>query len=125
MREPALFSESNARAHVSMLAGTIGSRAVGTPANERARQYVVDQLQLYGFEVRVQEADARRPELGRTARVANIIATLQGSRSEAWGWSRTTTQRPKRRARLTMGSAWEWCSRPRVFARLGRTGRGR
>ena len=85
MREPALFSESNARAHVSMLAGTIGSRAVGTPANERARQYVVDQLQLYGFEVRVQEADARRPELGRTARVANIIATLQGSRSEALG----------------------------------------
>ena len=84
-RDPQLFSESNARAHVSMLAGTIGSRAVGTPANERARRYVVDQLQLYRFEVRVQEGDARRPELGRTARVANIIATLQGSRSEALG----------------------------------------
>ena len=88
MREPALFSESNARAHVSMLAGTIGSRAVGTPANARAREYIVDQLQLYGFEVRVQEADARRPELGRTARVANIIATLPGSRSEAHGAGR-------------------------------------
>jgi len=84
-REPALFSEANARVHVSMLAGTIGSRAIGTPANARARAYIVDQLQVFGFEVRVQEADARRPELGRTARVANIIATLPGARTEALG----------------------------------------
>ncbi len=68
-----------------MLAGTIGSRAVGTEANARARAYIVDQLRLYGYEVRVQETDARRPELGRTARVANIIAVLPGSRSEAVG----------------------------------------
>jgi hypothetical protein len=84
-RPPGLFSEQNARAHVGMLAGTIGSRAVGTPANQRAREYIVDQLKLFGFEVRVQEADARRSELGRTARVANIIATLPGARSEAIG----------------------------------------
>jgi hypothetical protein len=84
-RAPALFSEANARAHVAMLAGTIGSRPTGTPANRRARDYIVDQLRLYGFQVRVQEADARRPELGRTARVANIIATLPGSRPEAIG----------------------------------------
>jgi hypothetical protein len=68
-----------------MLAGTIGSRAVGTPANQRAREYVVSQLKLFGFDVRVQEADARRPELGRTARVANIIANLPGARPEAIG----------------------------------------
>ena len=68
-----------------MLAGTIGSRAVGTSANARAREYIVDQLKLAGFEVRVQEADARRPELGTTARVANIIATLAGARREAIG----------------------------------------
>ena len=84
-RAPGLFSEQNARAHVSMLAGTIGSRAIGTVANQRARDYVVDQLKLFGFEVRVQEADARRPELGRTARVANVIATLPGARREAIG----------------------------------------
>ena len=42
-------------------------------------------MKLFGFEVRVQEADARRPELGRTARVANIIATLPGVRREAVG----------------------------------------
>src|SRR3982751_4322397 len=79
-RPSGLFSESNARAHVGMLAGTIGSRAVGTAANARARDYIVEQLKQAGFEVRVQEADARRPELGTTARVANIIATLSGTR---------------------------------------------
>ena len=82
---PDLFLEQNARAHIGMLAGTIGSRPVGTPANARARAYIVDQLTQFGFEVRVQEADARRPELGRSARVSNIIATLPGSRPEAVG----------------------------------------
>ena len=42
-RSAGLFSEQNARAHVSMLAGTIGSRPVGTEANARARAYVIDQ----------------------------------------------------------------------------------
>ncbi len=84
-REPGLFSESNATAHVQMLAGTIGNRLLGTPGNERARAYVIDQLTMYGFQVRVQEADARRAELGRTARVSNIIAVLPGRRTEALG----------------------------------------
>ena len=72
------FSTDNARAHLEMLAGTIGSRPIGSAANARARQYIVDQLRLYGFEVRVQETDARRPELGLTARVANIVAVRGG-----------------------------------------------
>lgn len=84
-RNAGLFSEENARAHVSMLAGTIGSRPVGTEANARARAYVVDQLKLYGYDVRVQEIDARRPELGRTAHVSNIIGVLGGERAEAIG----------------------------------------
>jgi len=84
-RSAGLFSESNARAHVSMLAGTIGSRPVGSEANAKARAYIIDQLKLYGYEVRVQETDAARPELGRTARVANIIASLGGRRPEAVG----------------------------------------
>lgn len=77
------FQEANARAHISMLAGTIGSRPVGTAANDRARSYLVDQLQLYGFSVRVQEADAVDHENGTTARVANIIALKTGTRREA------------------------------------------
>lgn len=84
-RPPDLFVDANARAHVGMLAGTIGSRPVGSAANGRAREYLVDQLRQSGFHVRVQEADARRHELGQTARVANIIALLPGERSEAIG----------------------------------------
>lgn len=61
-----------------MLAGTIGSRAVGTAENVRARQYIVEQLGLYGFDVRVQETDARRADIGLTARVNNIIAVKAG-----------------------------------------------
>src|SRR5215204_2033599 len=77
-REAPRFSLENARAHVQMLAGTIGSRPIGTPENARARQYVIDQLRFYGYDVRVQETDARRPERGATARVANIIASKAG-----------------------------------------------
>lgn len=68
-----------------MLAGTIGSRPVGSEANAKARAYIIDQLKLYGYEVRVQETDATRPELGKTTRVANIIASLGGRRPEAVG----------------------------------------
>jgi hypothetical protein len=84
-RDTGVFSEPNAHAHISMLAGTIGSRPVGTDANARARAYIIEELRLYGYDVRVQETDARRPELGRTARVANIIGVLAGKRNEAIG----------------------------------------
>lgn len=84
-REPPRFSLENARAHVRMLAETIGSRPIGTPENQRARQYIVDQLRLYGFDVRVQDTEARRPELGRTAHVSNVIATRRGGDPHALG----------------------------------------
>ena len=84
-RQPPIFSLENARAHVQMLAGTIGSRPIGTPANARARQYVIDQLRLFGYDVRVQDVDARRPEAGYTARVSNIIAVKAGSDRNAIG----------------------------------------
>ena len=83
-RPPGLFVEANARAHVSVLAGTIGSRPVGS-RRTTGSEYVVDQLKQAGFDVRVQEADGRRHELGRTARVSNIIGILPGQRSEAIG----------------------------------------
>lgn len=84
-RSPGVFSEQNARVHVEMLAGTIGSRPIGSEANARARAYAIDQLKLFGYDVRVQEAEARRPEAGYTARVANIIAVRRGTRGEAVG----------------------------------------
>ncbi|HWK12199.1 MAG TPA: M28 family peptidase [Vicinamibacterales bacterium] len=79
------FSVENARAHLSMLAGTIGCRAIGTPGNARARAYIVDQLKLFGYDVRVQETDARRPEFGLTAHVNNIIAIKPGAERGALG----------------------------------------
>ena len=79
------FSTQNARNHVHRLAGSIGSRPAGTDANLRARQYVVEQLTKAGLDVRVQETDAQSRALGLTARVANVIAVLPGSRREAVG----------------------------------------
>ncbi len=84
-REAPRFSLVNARAHVQMLAGTIGSRPIGTPENARARQYVIDQLRLFGYDVRVQETDARRPDVGLTARVVNIIGVKAGAERNAIG----------------------------------------
>ena len=84
-RPTAGFSEQNASAHVTMLAGTIGSRPVGSHENARARAYIVDQLRSFGFDVRVQETDARAATAGITARVSNIIAVRAGSRSDAIG----------------------------------------
>jgi hypothetical protein len=79
------FDVGNARAHVSMLAGTIGSRPAGSEAGGKARNYLIDQLRLYGFDVRVQETDAVRADRGTTARVANIIAFKAGQHREAIG----------------------------------------
>ncbi len=79
------FDESRARAHVTTLAGTIGSRPTGTPANVRARQYLVDELGQMGFAVRIQEAEAVNEEIGLTTRVANVIAIREGPRQDAIG----------------------------------------
>ncbi len=82
-RPAPFFSVDNARAHVNRLAGTIGSRPLGSDANRRAREYLIEQLRFYGFTVRVQEADAARAEYGLTAHVANIIAVHPGRDASA------------------------------------------
>lgn len=84
-RDAVVFNVDNARAHVAMLAETIGSRPVGTSANAKARAYAIDQLRFFGFDVRVQEIDAVHSEAGLTARVANIIAIKAGTRTDALG----------------------------------------
>lgn len=66
-----------------MLAETIGSRPAGSDANRRAREYLIDQLELAGMQVRVQEVDARRPDLGLAGRVANIVAIKEGQTTDA------------------------------------------
>jgi len=84
-RRQVLFGLDNARAHVNMLADTIGSRPLGSAANAKARTYLIDQLRLYGFDVRVQEGDASIAADGVTGRVANIIAIKPGTKSDAIG----------------------------------------
>jgi acetylornithine deacetylase/succinyl-diaminopimelate desuccinylase-like protein len=84
-REPAPFSDQNASALIRILAGAIGSRPIGTPANARARAYIIGQVRIFGFDVRVQEAEARAGSAGLTARVSNIIAVRAGRRPEAIG----------------------------------------
>jgi len=77
------FVTSNARAHVNMLAETIGSRPAGSDANRRAREYLVEQLEIAGLQVRVQETEARRPDLGLAGRVSNIVGIRQGQLADA------------------------------------------
>lgn len=64
-----------------------GSSAAVPPERPRARarDYVIDQLRLFGYDVRVQDSDARRAEFGLTAHVSNVIAILPGERREAIG----------------------------------------
>ena len=76
------FRVDNARAHLDRLTDA-GPRPTGSAANAAARAYLVDQLRLYGFDVRTQTVDASRPEYGRTMRVTNIVATRAGSRQDA------------------------------------------
>ena len=77
------FVTANARAHVNMLAETIGARPAGSDANRRAREYLIDQLRIAGMDVRVQETDAQRADIGVSGRVSNIVAVRQGSTSDA------------------------------------------
>ena len=106
------FSPSPMR--TSHAGGDHGSRPVGWPDNARARACVIDQLKLIGFEVRVQETDARRRS-SDAARVSNVIGASLASSQDAIGLSfcSTTRHRP-RRAQPTMGWGWRWRWRRRV-----------
>ena len=102
------FRVENARAHVERLAATIGARPAGTAASAAARTYLIDQLRLFGFDVRVQEIDATRPDEGYTARVATSSPSGRASVPTPSPSSPTTIPGLKRRARSTMGLGWRW-----------------
>jgi hypothetical protein len=83
-RPASTFSTETARRHVNTLARDIGSRPLGSEANARARDYLVSALRSGGFpDVQVRSGDARRPDIGLTARVHNIVALKPGTRPEA------------------------------------------
>ena len=72
-----------ARATIQELAGTIGVRPLGSPADARARQYLLGALRSIGFDVRVQEADAVDEARGVTAHVFNVIGVRAGAETDA------------------------------------------
>jgi hypothetical protein len=83
-RPASTFSTDAARTHVNTLARDIGNRPLGSAANGRAREYLVSTLRGAGFpDVQVRSGDARRPDIGLTARVHNIVAIRPGTRPEA------------------------------------------
>ena len=58
----------------------IGPRVAGTPANQRTREYIIKTLGGIGIKAVEQPFDARTP-LG-VVKMANVIATLPGTRPE-------------------------------------------
>ena len=80
---PPPFSLADARTHLNVLAGSIGSRPVGSQQNADARAYLVGRLRAYGFAVETLEAESRRDDLGVTANVVNIVATRAGNKPDA------------------------------------------
>jgi len=73
------FDSARAYAHMRDLV-EIGPRVSGTPANVKTRQYIIATLAAIGIKATEQPFEARTP-LGPVA-MANIIATLPGSRPE-------------------------------------------
>lgn len=75
---PDAFSAARALEHVKALA--VEPRPTGTPANARAREYLLERLGAMGVEAEVQEAVSlgARGSLVRAARVYNVLARLPG-----------------------------------------------
>ena len=75
------FSSERAMEHVRAIA--VEWHPVGTPAHERAREYVVSSLRSLGLEPEVQTATAllQRGTRVRAATVRNVVARIPGTRS--------------------------------------------
>ncbi|MEU6996709.1 M20/M25/M40 family metallo-hydrolase [Nonomuraea sp. NPDC046570] len=76
---PQEFSSARALAHLERFATE--PRPLGSPASDRARDYLVAQLRSAGLTVEVQRAVGVRPAAGLATfgRVDNIVATLPGT----------------------------------------------
>jgi glutaminyl-peptide cyclotransferase len=76
---PAGFESQRAYEHMRELV-KIGPRVSGTPANVATRQYIISTLGAMGIKATEQPFEAQTP-LGTVA-MANVVATLPGSRPE-------------------------------------------
>ena len=73
------FDSTRAFAHLRELVA-IGPRVSGTPANVKTRQYIISTLDAMGIKATEQPFESQTP-LGTVA-MANVVATLPGSRPE-------------------------------------------
>jgi Peptidase family M28 len=73
---------ARARAHIDALGG-VGRHPLGSAANVRVRQYIVDHLRQAGFTVRLQAVDAVDARDGLTAPVVNVIASRDAANRDA------------------------------------------
>jgi glutaminyl-peptide cyclotransferase len=76
---PTTFDSSRAYGHMRDMV-EIGPRVAGTPANAKTREYIVKTLASIGIKATEQPFEGRTP-LG-PVKMANVIATLPGSRPE-------------------------------------------
>ena len=109
---PAASSPNRTPARTSACSPARSAAGRSAPPPTRRARLHHRSARLFGFDVRVQEADAARAELGRTARVSNIIAVLPGSRSRG--------HRP--RVALRFGRRWPGAATMRSAWRVARGG---
>ena len=67
VRAAETFSQERASAHLSCLAGEIGPRPLGSPAEKAALEYFAAQLSAFGAEVEWQPVSGRPAARGRDA----------------------------------------------------------
>ena len=77
--ETSTFEGGRAYEHLRQMV-SFGPRPAGSPALQRTRQYILEQLKAQGIAAAEQPFDAKTP-LG-TIRMVNVIATIPGARKE-------------------------------------------
>ena len=77
--DAARFDSSRAFEHIRQLVA-IGPRPAGSPGNEQARAYIVEQLKALGLSPTLQPFSAETP-LG-TAKMANVVVKIPGADAE-------------------------------------------
>ncbi len=72
-----LFSADRAAWHLQQIASE--RNFIGSPANERVREYIADQLRFLGLEPDIQHLEYYEPRLQRAAMLGNVLARIPGS----------------------------------------------
>lgn len=72
-----LFSADRAAWHLPQIASE--KNFIGSPANERVREYIVDQLRFMGLEPIIHHREYYEPRLQRAATLGNVLVRIPGT----------------------------------------------